>query len=138
MADILVAAIGRPAFVTPAFVKPGATVIDVGTNALTDRDQVAEIFGVGSKKMVAFDKRGRVLSGDVHPAVASVAGAPHAGPRRGRAADDRHAPVQHGHRGRGTTGRSLTAQAGRVRQPRTPAAGAACIAPISRVVRPRS
>ena len=75
MADILVAAIGRPAFVTPAFVKPGATVIDVGTNALTDRDQVAEIFGVGSKKMVAFDKRGRVLSGDVHPAVASVAGA---------------------------------------------------------------
>ena len=74
-ADILVAAIGRPAFVTPAFVKPGATVIDVGTTSLTDRDQVAEIFGVESKKMAAFDKRGRVLSGDVHPAVASIAGA---------------------------------------------------------------
>ncbi len=74
-ADILVAAIGRPAFVTPAFVKPGATVIDVGTNSLSDRDQVMEIFGAGSRKMSAFDKRGRVLSGDVHPDVASVAGA---------------------------------------------------------------
>lgn len=74
-ADILVAAIGRPAFVTPAFVKRGATVIDVGTNSLTDREQVKEIFGAHSKKMAAFDKRGRVLSGDVHPAVAMVAGA---------------------------------------------------------------
>src|SRR5579862_9077073 len=35
--DILVAAIGRPAFVTPDFVKPGAAVVDVGTTRLTDR-----------------------------------------------------------------------------------------------------
>lgn len=74
-ADILIAAIGRPAYVTPAFIKPGATVIDVGTNALTNRDQVETIFGDGSKKLVAFDKRGQVWSGDVHPDVASVAGA---------------------------------------------------------------
>ncbi len=74
-ADILVAAIGRPAFVTAEFVKPGATVIDVGTNPLTDRDQVIAIFGEGSKKLAAFDRRGQVLSGDVHPEVALVAGA---------------------------------------------------------------
>lgn len=74
-ADVLVAAVGRPAFVTVDFVKPGATVIDVGTNSLTDREQVASIFGSGSKKLAAFDRRGRVLSGDVHPDVAAVAGA---------------------------------------------------------------
>jgi len=74
-ADILVAAIGRPAFVTRDFVKPGATVIDVGINALTDRGEVVAIFGPGSKKLAAFERRGRVLSGDVHPDAAAVAGA---------------------------------------------------------------
>ena len=74
-ADVLVAAVGRPAFVTASFVKAGATVIDVGTNALTDRAQVASIFGPGSKKLAAFDRRGRVLAGDVHPEVSAVAGA---------------------------------------------------------------
>ncbi len=74
-ADVLVAAVGRPAFVTVDFVKSGATVIDVGTNTLTDRSQVASIFGAGSQKLAAFDRRGRVLSGDVHPDVAYIAGA---------------------------------------------------------------
>ena len=74
-ADVLVAAVGRPAFVTADFVKSGATVIDVGTNTLTDRDRVTSIFGAGSKKLAAFERRGRVLSGDVHPGVAEVAGA---------------------------------------------------------------
>ena len=74
-ADILVAAIGRPAFVTRDFVKPGATVVDVGMNRLTDRETAAAIFGDGSKKMATFDRRGSVLSGDVHPGVAAVAGA---------------------------------------------------------------
>jgi len=74
-ADILVAAIGRPAFVTAGFVKPGATVVDVGTNALTDRTMVELIFGAGSKKMSAFEKRGQVWCGDVHPEVGRVAGA---------------------------------------------------------------
>ena len=74
-ADILVAAIGRAAFVTRDFVKPGATVIDVGINPLTDRQEVTAIFGPGSKKLAAFERRGRVLSGDVHPNVAHVAGA---------------------------------------------------------------
>lgn len=74
-ADILVAALGRPAFVTAEFVKPGATVVDVGTNALTDRSMVEAIFGATSKKMSAFEKRGQVWCGDVHPDVDQVAGA---------------------------------------------------------------
>jgi methylenetetrahydrofolate dehydrogenase (NADP+) / methenyltetrahydrofolate cyclohydrolase len=74
-ADILVSAIGRPAFVTPGFVKPGATVIDVGINRLTDRETVERIFAAGSKGRDGFAKRGSVIVGDVHPDVASVAGA---------------------------------------------------------------
>ena len=74
-ADILVAAIGRAAFVTRDFVKPGATVIDVGMNRLDDRAHVEALFGTGSKKMAAFEKRGAVVTGDVHPEVAFVAGA---------------------------------------------------------------
>ena len=74
-ADILVAAIGRPGFVTAEFVKPGATVIDVGMNQLTDRGQVETLFGAGSKKLAAFDRRGALVMGDVHPGVAGVAGA---------------------------------------------------------------
>lgn len=74
-ADILVAAIGRAAFVTREFVKPGATVVDVGMNRLDDRAQVEALFGAGSRKLAAFDRRGSVVMGDVHPAVAQVAGA---------------------------------------------------------------
>ena len=50
-ADILVAAIGRPGFVTADFVKPGATVIDVGTTRVTDRDRVAALFGAGTRRV---------------------------------------------------------------------------------------
>ena len=74
-ADILVAAVGRPAMVTPEFVKPGATVVDVGINPLTERQAVEAIFGPGSRKLAAFERRGRVLCGDVHPGAATVAGA---------------------------------------------------------------
>jgi methylenetetrahydrofolate dehydrogenase (NADP+)/methenyltetrahydrofolate cyclohydrolase len=74
-ADILIAAIGRPAFVTPDFVKPGATVIDVGINRVTDADVVHRIFPEGSRRRADFDRRGSVVVGDVHPDVAEVAGA---------------------------------------------------------------
>jgi methylenetetrahydrofolate dehydrogenase (NADP+)/methenyltetrahydrofolate cyclohydrolase len=74
-ADILVAAIGRPAFVTSAFVKPGATVVDVGINRLADRAAVEKIFGPGSKGRDTFERRGSVVVGDVHPEVVEVAGA---------------------------------------------------------------
>jgi methylenetetrahydrofolate dehydrogenase (NADP+) / methenyltetrahydrofolate cyclohydrolase len=73
--DILVAAIGRPAFVTRDFVKPGATVIDVGTTPIGDRALVEKIFGAGSPRLEAFAKRGSVVVGDVHPSAAEVAGA---------------------------------------------------------------
>jgi methylenetetrahydrofolate dehydrogenase (NADP+)/methenyltetrahydrofolate cyclohydrolase len=74
-ADLLVAAIGRPGFVTPAFVKPGATVIDVGTTPVHDRALVERLFGAASPRLAAFDKRGSIVVGDVHPGVAEVAGA---------------------------------------------------------------
>jgi methylenetetrahydrofolate dehydrogenase (NADP+)/methenyltetrahydrofolate cyclohydrolase len=74
-ADILVAAIGRPAFVTPDCVKPGAAVIDVGMNRLAAAAQVEELFPEGSKRREQFAKTGSVLIGDVHPRVADVAGA---------------------------------------------------------------
>ncbi len=74
-ADILVAAIGRPGFVTRDFVKPGATVIDVGINTLTDRAEVERLFAEGSRKRAVFGEKGSVLIGDVHPDVDEVAGA---------------------------------------------------------------
>lgn len=74
-ADILVAAIGRAAFVTPQFVKPGATVVDVGINRLIEANEVDRLFGPGSARRRDFDRRGSVTVGDVHPDVASVAGA---------------------------------------------------------------
>ncbi len=66
-ADILVAAIGRAAFVTADFIKPGATVIDVGTNRVDSREEVARIFRNSAEKLAAFDRRGSVLVGDVNP-----------------------------------------------------------------------
>jgi len=74
-ADILVAAIGRPGFVTPEFVKPGAAVVDVGTTQVTDRAMVERLFPAGSKRREAFERRGSIVVGDVHPDVAGVAGA---------------------------------------------------------------
>ena len=74
-ADILVAAIGRPGFVTVDFVKPGASVIDVGINRIDVEDDVVRFFGADSPRLASFRTRGSTLVGDVHPAVATVAGA---------------------------------------------------------------
>jgi len=74
-ADILVAAIGRPAFVTPDFVKPGAVVIDVGINVVSDEALVRSWFPPDSPRLATFARRGSLTVGDVHPAVADVAGA---------------------------------------------------------------
>ena len=74
-ADILVAAIGRPAFVTGAFVKPGATVVDIGTTPVSDRATVERLYAAGSPRLEAFARRGSLVLGDVHPEVADVAGA---------------------------------------------------------------
>jgi len=75
-ADLLVAAMGRPAMLTADFIKPGATVIDVGINRITDRQQAAAVFGENREKLAEFDRKGSLLVGDVHPAdVARCAGA---------------------------------------------------------------
>ena len=74
-ADILVAAIGRPGFVTAEFVKPGAAVVDVGTSQVSDRAVVERLFPAGSKRREVFERRGSIVVGDVHPDVANVAGA---------------------------------------------------------------
>jgi methylenetetrahydrofolate dehydrogenase (NADP+)/methenyltetrahydrofolate cyclohydrolase len=74
-ADILVAAVGRPGFVTPEFVKPGATVIDVGINEVTDAAVAASLFPAGHPRLATFAAKGTLLVGDVHPSVDQVAGA---------------------------------------------------------------
>jgi methylenetetrahydrofolate dehydrogenase (NADP+) / methenyltetrahydrofolate cyclohydrolase len=74
-ADILISAIGRPGFVRREFVKPGATVVDVGTTQVTDVNLVDELFGSDSPRRQVFDRRGSVVVGDVHPEVSQVAGA---------------------------------------------------------------
>ena len=74
-ADILVAAIGRPGFVTADFVQPGACVVDVGINRLDQEADVRRFFGDDSPRLATFATRGSTLIGDVHPEVAQVAGA---------------------------------------------------------------
>ena len=82
-ADILVAAVGRAGLVTGDFIKPGATVIDVGMNRAETLSQVRHLFGEDPKRLETFRKRGSCLVGDVHPMQAmGLAGAHH--PRSGR------------------------------------------------------
>ncbi|HWB82701.1 MAG TPA: bifunctional methylenetetrahydrofolate dehydrogenase/methenyltetrahydrofolate cyclohydrolase FolD [Bryobacteraceae bacterium] len=74
--DILVAAMGRAALITREFIKPGATVIDVGMNRVKERETAAQIFHDSPERLAAFDQKGSVLLGDVHPLdVAETAGA---------------------------------------------------------------
>ena len=75
LADIVVAAVGRAGLVTKAFVKPGATVIDVGINRVTDPAVVRTLFGDAHPRLDVFRTKGSVLVGDVHPEVDQVAGA---------------------------------------------------------------
>jgi methylenetetrahydrofolate dehydrogenase (NADP+) / methenyltetrahydrofolate cyclohydrolase len=74
-ADILVAAIGRAGMITRDFVKPGATVIDVGMNTVTDPAEFQRFFVGNAKREEMFRKKRSTLIGDVHPEVADVAGA---------------------------------------------------------------
>jgi methylenetetrahydrofolate dehydrogenase (NADP+)/methenyltetrahydrofolate cyclohydrolase len=74
-ADILVAAIGRAGMITRDFVKPGATVIDVGMNSVTEQREFDRFFKGNEKREQTFRAKGSTLIGDVHPEVAEVAGA---------------------------------------------------------------
>ena len=73
--DIVVAAMGRAAMVTPEYIRAGATVIDVGINRVTDSAQAAKYFANFPERLAGFQAKGSTLVGDVHPDVANVAGA---------------------------------------------------------------
>jgi methylenetetrahydrofolate dehydrogenase (NADP+)/methenyltetrahydrofolate cyclohydrolase len=75
-ADLLIVAIGRPGFIGSEHIKPGATVIDVGMNNVTDEATARKLFGAEAEKRIeAISKRGYTLVGDVNPAEAdAVAG----------------------------------------------------------------
>jgi methylenetetrahydrofolate dehydrogenase (NADP+)/methenyltetrahydrofolate cyclohydrolase len=74
-ADILVAAIGRPGFITAQMVKPGATLIDVGINRITTREEFDRYFAGNAKREATFAKRGSTIVGDIHPEAFELAGA---------------------------------------------------------------
>ena len=74
-ADILVAAIGRAGFITPEMVKPGATVIDVGINRITDLAEFERFFAGDGRRAEIFSRRGSTIVGDVHPKAFEIAGA---------------------------------------------------------------
>jgi methylenetetrahydrofolate dehydrogenase (NADP+)/methenyltetrahydrofolate cyclohydrolase len=74
-ADILVAAVGKAGLVTRSFVKPGAIVIDVAINRVTDHAVASKLFPAGHKRLETLKAKGSILVGDVHPEVAEVAGA---------------------------------------------------------------
>jgi methylenetetrahydrofolate dehydrogenase (NADP+) / methenyltetrahydrofolate cyclohydrolase len=74
-ADLLVAAIGRPGYVTAEMVKPGATLIDVGINRVTEATEVARLFPEDSARAATFAKRGSVVVGDIDPAAFAISGA---------------------------------------------------------------
>jgi len=63
--DIVVAAIGKTAMVKREWVKPGAVVIDVGTNKVSDRSEIQRLFGDDPARWKDFEKRGYVWAGDV-------------------------------------------------------------------------
>jgi len=74
-ADILIVAVGCAGLVTENWVKPGATVIDVGINRVTDRTKFEDLFAGDAAREKTFAEKGSVVAGDVHPRVAEVAGA---------------------------------------------------------------
>jgi methylenetetrahydrofolate dehydrogenase (NADP+) / methenyltetrahydrofolate cyclohydrolase len=74
-ADILIAAIGRPGFVTPEMVRPGATIIDVGINRITTEAELNRFFPGDTARRAGFAKRGSTLVGDVDPAAFEISGA---------------------------------------------------------------
>jgi len=74
-ADILVAAIGRPGFIAPEMVAPGATLVDVGINRLNTREEFDRFFKGDARREAAFAKRGSTIVGDIDPKAFEIAGA---------------------------------------------------------------
>jgi methylenetetrahydrofolate dehydrogenase (NADP+)/methenyltetrahydrofolate cyclohydrolase len=74
-ADILVVAIGKPAFVTTEMVKPGATIVDAGINRVTDRRELERYFPGDARRLTSFLEKGSTIVGDVLPQAYALAGA---------------------------------------------------------------
>ena len=74
-ADIVVAAMGKAGFVQPDWIRPGATVIDVGTNKVTDPAEAERLLHNFPERLEKFRAKGNVLLGDVHPDALQIAGA---------------------------------------------------------------
>jgi methylenetetrahydrofolate dehydrogenase (NADP+)/methenyltetrahydrofolate cyclohydrolase len=74
-ADLIIAAMGRPAMVTLDWVRTGATVIDVGINRITDPAEAARLFAKFPARVAQFNRKGSALVGDVHPDAVEIAGA---------------------------------------------------------------
>ena len=65
-ADILIVAMGKPAFVDDDFVKPGAVVIDVGTNRVESLERIHEIYGEDPQRLADYQRKGYTVVGDVN------------------------------------------------------------------------
>jgi methylenetetrahydrofolate dehydrogenase (NADP+)/methenyltetrahydrofolate cyclohydrolase len=74
-ADIIVAAMGKAGFVQADWIKPGAAVIDVGTNKVTDAAEAEKLLKNFPPRLEKFRAKGNVLIGDVHPDAVFTAGA---------------------------------------------------------------
>ena len=74
-ADIIVAAMGKAGYVEADWIKPGAAVIDVGTNRVTDAVEAERLFKNFPARLEKFRAKGNALVGDVHPDAVNVAGA---------------------------------------------------------------
>jgi methylenetetrahydrofolate dehydrogenase (NADP+) / methenyltetrahydrofolate cyclohydrolase len=74
-ADIIVAAMGKAGYVAADWIKPGAAVIDVGTNRVTDPAEAERFFANAPERLAKFRAKNSALVGDVHPDAINVAGA---------------------------------------------------------------
>jgi methylenetetrahydrofolate dehydrogenase (NADP+)/methenyltetrahydrofolate cyclohydrolase len=74
-ADIVVAAMGKAGYVQADWIRPGATVIDVGTNKVTDAGEAEKLLKSFPQRLEKFRAKGSVLIGDVHPDALFIAGA---------------------------------------------------------------
>ena len=73
-ADILVAAIGKPGIITPAMVRPGAVLVDVGMNRITSQEDFDRFFSGNARREATFKEKGSVLMGDIDPHAFALAG----------------------------------------------------------------
>src|SRR2546421_3111017 len=74
-ADIIVAAMGKAGYVEPDWIKPGAAVIDVGTNTIKDPTEAERLLRNFPARLEKFRAKGSALVGDVHPGAIHIAGA---------------------------------------------------------------